>query len=60
MSWKRFLTIRFLREFVKNSFLASPDGSEGKASACNAGDPGMNPELGRPRGEENGNSSILA
>lgn len=32
-----------------------PDGSDGKESACNAGDPGSIPELGRSPGEENGN-----
>ena len=32
-----------------------PGGSEGKASACNAGDPGSIPELGRSPGEGNGN-----
>ena len=31
------------------------DGSEGKASACNAGDPGSIPGLGRSPGEGNGN-----
>ena len=30
-------------------------GSEGKASACNAGDLGSIPEWGRSPGEENGN-----
>ena len=30
-------------------------GSEGKVSACNAGDPGSIPGLGRSRGEGNGN-----
>ena len=39
----------------------SPGGSEVKASACNAGDPGSIPGLGRSPGEENGNSlSTLA
>ena len=38
-----------------------PGGSEGKASACNAGDPGSIPGSGRSPGEGNGNhSSILA
>ena len=38
-----------------------PGGSEGKASACNAGDPGLIPGLGRSPGEGNTNqSSILA
>ena len=32
-----------------------PGGSEVKASARNAGDPGSIPELGRSPGEENGN-----
>ena len=32
-----------------------PDGSDGKASACNAGDPGSIPGLGRSPGEGNGN-----
>ena len=32
-----------------------PGGSEDKASACNAGDPGSIPGLGRSSGEGNGN-----
>ena len=32
-----------------------PGGLEGKASACNAGDPGSILVLGRSPGEENGN-----
>ena len=31
-----------------------PDGSDGKESACNAGDPGSVPESGRSLGEGNG------
>ena len=30
------------------------DGSDGKESACNTGDPGLIPGLGRSPGEENG------
>ena len=30
-------------------------GSDGKVAACNAGDPGSNPWLGRSPGEGNGN-----
>ena len=38
-----------------------PDGSDGKESACNAGDLGSIPGLGRSPGEGNGNPlSILA
>ena len=32
-----------------------PDSSVGKESACNAGDPGSIPGLGRSPGERNGN-----
>ena len=38
-----------------------PGGSDGKASACNVGDPASIPRWGRSPGEGNGNhSSILA
>ena len=33
-----------------------PGGSDGKASACNVGDPGLIPGSGRSPGEGNGNS----
>ena len=33
-----------------------PGGSDGKESACNVGDPGSIPRLGRSHGEGNGNS----
>ena len=36
--------------------LGFPGGSDGKESACNAGDPGLIPESGRSSGEGNGNS----
>ena len=32
-----------------------PGGSDGKVSACNVGDPGLIPGLGRSPGEGNGN-----
>ena len=35
-------------------FMGFPCGSAGKESACNAGDPGSIPGLGRSPGEENG------
>jgi len=35
--------------------LGFPGGSDGKASACNVGDLGLTPGLGRSRGEGNGN-----
>ena len=38
------------------SFLQGfPGGSDGKESACNSGDPGLIPGLGRSTGEGNGN-----
>ena len=37
--------------------LGFPGGSCGKESACNAGDPGSTPGLGKSPGEGNGNSS---
>ena len=36
-------------------FMGFPGGSEGKASACSAGDLGLIPGLGRSPGEGNGN-----
>ena len=36
-------------------FEGFPGGSDGKASACNAGDPGLIPGSGRSPGEGNGN-----
>ena len=37
------------------SIVSFPGGSEGKASACNGGDLGSIPDLGRSPGEGNGN-----
>ena len=39
----------------KKKKLGFPDGSDGKMSACNAGDLGLIPGLGRCPGEGNGN-----
>ena len=39
---------------VVNSFIWCIFGSDGKASACNVGDPGLIPRLGRSPGEGNG------
>ena len=36
-------------------FPGGSDGEKKKKSSCNAGDPGLIPELGRSPGEENGN-----
>ena len=41
--------------FLEQNLLVFPDISDGKESACNAGDPGLVPELGRPPGEGNNN-----
>ena len=40
---------------IPNILLGFPGGSEVKESACNAGDMGSIPELGRSLGEGNGN-----
>ena len=39
----------------RNATVGSYGGSEDKASACNAGDPGSIPGLGRSPGDGNGN-----
>ena len=39
--------------------MSFPAGSDGKASACNAGDPGLIPGSGRSPGEGNGNPALL-
>ena len=41
-------------------FVGLPGGSDGKESACNAGDLGLILRLGRSPGEGNGKPSILA
>ena len=41
--------------YQSNTFCGFPGGSEDKVSACNAGNPGLIPGLGRSSGEENGN-----
>ena len=41
--------------YFLSSFGDFPGGSDGKASACNAGDLASVPRLGRSRGEGNGN-----
>ena len=46
------LILRFSFQRVETSLTG---GSEDKASACNAGDPGSIPGLGRSPGEGNGN-----
>ena len=38
----------------EDSLRGFPGGSDSKASACSAGDPGSNPGLGRSLGEGNG------
>ena len=43
------------RAELQGALVAFPGGSDGKASACSAGDPGSIPGLGRAPGEGNGN-----
>ena len=49
------LTLFLLMLKIK-AWLGFPGGSEDKASACNAGDSGLIPGVGRAPGEGNGNS----
>ena len=46
-NWVRYCHLTGIRSF--------PGGSDGQESACNAGDPGLIPGLGRSPGEGNGN-----
>ena len=46
---------RHMETLIDISSKGFPGGSGGKESACNAGDPGLIPGLGRSLGEENGN-----
>ena len=50
----RHLLGKGLSATIRNSSMGFPGGSESKESACNAGDPGSIPELGRYPGEGNG------
>ena len=52
MSAKFSLWLKMPNNYPLNGF---PAGSDGKASAYNAGDPGSLPGLGRSPGEGNGN-----
>ena len=45
--------LMFVSQF--SMFENFPGGSDSKASACNAGDPGLIPGSGRSPGERNGN-----
>ena len=51
--------LNYLRQIIKTCKIKNrwdfPGGSDGKASAYNAGDPGSIPGLGRSPGEGNGN-----
>ena len=42
-------------KYYQNEFMGFPGGSEVQVSACNAGDLGSIPQLGRSPGEGNGN-----
>ena len=44
-----------IKVFFSPLLCGFPGGSDGKASACSAGDPGLIPGLGRSLGEGNGN-----
>ena len=50
-----FMSTILIYFFSRFYFGGLPDGSEVKAPACNVGDPGLIPGLGRSPGEGNGN-----
>ena len=50
-----FLTFKLREQVTFILYLGFPGGSDGKASACNVGDPGLIPGSGRSPGEGNGN-----
>ena len=52
--WKQIL-VDSLHLLISPDFCDFPGGSDSKASAYNAGDPGLIPGLGRSSGEGNGN-----
>ena len=56
-SFKNLMLVRWLNVCEMNNSKGKyfPGGSDGKASACNVGDPGSIPGLGRSPGEGNGN-----
>ena len=54
-------TVYFENKIIVEPFTkVFPGGSEGKVSACNAGDPGSIPGLGKSLGERNDNRGTLA
>ena len=53
MDESNYSKIDFAKELLLH--LSSPGSSDGRASACNAGDLGSIPVLGRSPGEGNGN-----
>ena len=50
MTYKKMITV-----ILWSTIKSFPGGSDGKKSACNAGDPGSIPGLGRSPGERNVN-----
>ena len=49
------LSLKTFFSFINRLLVGFPGGSDGKASACNAGDRGSIPGSGRSPGEGNGN-----
>ena len=46
--------------YIYNIYKGFPGGSDGKDSACNAGDQGLNPGSGRSPGEGNGDPLLYS
>ena len=54
----RFVISIFLNSALSNTVASFPGSSDGKVSACNAGDLGLIPGLGRSPGEGNGSALV--
>ena len=55
LCWVNVITAFSVKEGLATLTHSTAGGADGKESACNAGDPGSIPGLGRSPGERNGN-----
>ena len=55
LNGRKYLQIIYNKGLISIKSTSFPGGSNGKVSACNAGDPGLIPWLGRSSTEGNGN-----
>ena len=55
MCYIKNITLKCIRQHIIKYYLGFPGGSDSKESACNVGDLGLIPGLGRFHGGEHGN-----